>query len=62
MSEPTLILQNMRGSCATVGNTVHTLFRFSGRPARQTTAVRHDAISAQDIAAAIAEMASSAKA
>jgi hypothetical protein len=31
MSEATLILPNMRGGCATVGNTVHTLFRVSGR-------------------------------
>lgn len=31
MSEATLIFQNMRGGCATVGNTVHTLFRVNGR-------------------------------
>jgi hypothetical protein len=31
MSEATLILQNMRGGCATVGGTVHTLFRVNGR-------------------------------
>ena len=31
MSEATLILPNMRGGCATVGTTVHTLFRVSGR-------------------------------
>jgi hypothetical protein len=31
MSEATLILPNMRGGCATVGNTVHTLFRVNGR-------------------------------
>ena len=31
MSEATLILPNMRGGCATVGTTVHTLFRLNGR-------------------------------
>jgi hypothetical protein len=31
MSEAVLIFQNMRGGCATVGNTVHTLFRVNGR-------------------------------
>lgn len=31
MSEATLIFQNMRGGCATVGKTVHTLFRVNGR-------------------------------
>lgn len=36
MSEATLILENMRGGCATVGNTVHTLFRFNGRLPRQS--------------------------
>jgi hypothetical protein len=34
MSEATLILPNMRGGCATVGTTVHTLFRVSGRRPR----------------------------
>ncbi|MDP1869531.1 MAG: hypothetical protein Q8L13_24720 [Bradyrhizobium sp.] len=34
MSEAALILPNMRGGCATVGNTVHTLFRVSGRRPR----------------------------
>ena len=34
MSEAVLILPNMRGGCATVGNTVHTLFRVSGRHPR----------------------------
>jgi hypothetical protein len=34
MSEATLILPNMRGGCATVGNTVHTLFRVSSRKPR----------------------------
>lgn len=31
MSEATLIFQHMRGGCATVGNTVHALFRVNGR-------------------------------
>jgi hypothetical protein len=34
MSEATLILPNMRGGCATVGTTVHTLFRVSSRSHR----------------------------
>ncbi|QDM16248.1 hypothetical protein FNL55_09570 [Tardiphaga sp. vice352] len=34
MSEATLILPNMRGGCATVGGTVHTLFRVSNRSHR----------------------------
>ena len=34
MSEATLILPNMRGGCATVGNTVHTLFRVTSRQPR----------------------------
>lgn len=34
MSEAVLILPNMRGGCATVGNTVHTLFRVTGRRPR----------------------------
>ncbi len=35
MSEAVLILPNMRGGCATVGTTVHTLFRVSGRRPRR---------------------------
>lgn len=35
MSEAVLILPNMRGGCATVGNTVHTLFRVSSRRPRR---------------------------
>lgn len=31
MSEAVIILANMRGGCATVGNTVHALFRVSDR-------------------------------
>ena len=34
MSEAVLILPNMRGGCATVGNTVHTLFRVTSRRPR----------------------------
>jgi hypothetical protein len=34
MSEATLILPNMRGGCATVGATVHALFRVSNRSHR----------------------------
>ena len=34
MSEATLILPNMRGGCATVGTTVHTLFRVTSRRPR----------------------------
>ena len=35
MSEAVLILPNMRGGCATVGNTVHTLFRVTSRRPRE---------------------------
>lgn len=31
MNEAVLILPNMRGGCATIGGTVHTLFRVNGR-------------------------------
>jgi hypothetical protein len=31
MSEAVIILPNMRGGCATVGGTVHTLFRINNR-------------------------------
>jgi hypothetical protein len=34
MNEATLILPNMRGGCATVGTTVHTLFRVTTRRPR----------------------------
>jgi hypothetical protein len=34
MNEAILILPNMRGGCATVGNTVHTLFRVTSRRPR----------------------------
>ena len=36
MSEAVIILLNMRGGCATVGGTVHTLFRINNRRPRQT--------------------------
>jgi hypothetical protein len=34
MNEAILILPNMRGGCATVGSTVHTLFRVTSRRPR----------------------------
>jgi hypothetical protein len=34
MNEAILILPSMRGGCATVGNTVHTLFRITSRRPR----------------------------
>jgi hypothetical protein len=34
MSEAVIILANMRGGCATVGGTVHTLFRINNRRPR----------------------------
>lgn len=34
MTEAIIILMNMRGGCATVGNTVHALFRVNGRKRR----------------------------
>lgn len=47
MNEATLILPNMRGGCATVGGTVHTLFRVSNRShrpmAQPDSATGHDA-------------------
>jgi hypothetical protein len=36
MSEAIIILLNMRGGCATVGDKVHTLFRVNNRRPRQT--------------------------
>lgn len=38
MSEAVLILPNMRGGCATVGTTVHTLFRVTSRRPRPMAA------------------------
>ena len=62
VSEPTLILQNMRGGCATDGKTVHALFRFNGRPLRQESNIKTDAISARDVAEALEVIALGAKA
>ena len=36
MTEAIIILMNMRGGCATVGDKVHALFRVNGRSARKT--------------------------
>ena len=36
MTEAIIILMNMRGGCATVGDKVHTLFRVNGRGRRPT--------------------------
>jgi hypothetical protein len=36
MSEAIIILLNMRGGCATVGDKVHTLFRVNNRHPRRT--------------------------
>ena len=41
MSEALIILMNMRGGCATVGNTVHALFRVNDRRRRIDTPERH---------------------
>lgn len=60
MSEPNIILQNMRGSCAKVGDTVHTLFRFNGRQ-KQRAIANNATLSAQDVAEAIEAMASTEK-
>jgi hypothetical protein len=38
MNEAILILPNMRGGCATVGKTVHTLFRITSRRPRAMAA------------------------
>jgi hypothetical protein len=38
MNEALIILLNMRGGCATVGGTVHTLFRVNGRRSRGSAA------------------------
>ena len=38
MAEATIILSNMRGGCATVGDKVHTLFRVTNRGRRAPTA------------------------
>jgi hypothetical protein len=44
MNEAVLILPNMRGGCATVGNKVHTLFRITGpRPIANAPEARRPA-------------------
>jgi hypothetical protein len=53
MSEATLIFPNMRGGCATVGNTVHTLFRLNGRRPGLATLAKMSAVSEPEAAAAI---------
>ena len=54
MNEATLILPNMRGGCATVGNTVHTLFRVTSRrpramacPNEQDKTTEHTAVTTE---------------
>lgn len=47
MSEAVLILPNMRGGCATVGNTVHTLFRITSRRPRPMAAPEEKAASVE---------------
>jgi hypothetical protein len=37
MNEAIIILLNMRGGCATVGNKVHTLFRVKRNPRPPST-------------------------
>lgn len=60
MSEPTLILQNMRGDCATDGTTVHELFRFNGRRKRRAASAGTETISAKDVAEALEALTSTA--
>lgn len=43
MNEAILILPNMRGGCATVGTTVHTLFRITTRRPRAMAAPDREA-------------------
>lgn len=43
MNEAILILPNMRGGCATVGNTVHTLFRVTSRRPRPMAVAKEKA-------------------
>ena len=61
MSEPNLILQNMRGSCTNVGNTVHTLFRFTGQ-LRQRVKANTKPVSKQDVADALDAMSTTGEA
>ena len=46
MNETQIILLNMRGGCATVGNTVHTLFRVTSRRARRADEVQENPVTA----------------
>jgi hypothetical protein len=43
MTEAIIILLNMRGGCATVGDKVHALFRVTSRGKRQRTHAAPDA-------------------
>jgi hypothetical protein len=47
MNEAILILPNMRGGCATVGNTVHTLFRVTSRQPRPMAGGDQQAVSVE---------------
>ena len=47
MNEAILILPNMRGGCATVGNTVHTLFRVTSRRPRPMAVAQEKAVGAE---------------
>jgi hypothetical protein len=47
MNEAVLILPNMRGGCATVGNTVHTLFRITSRRPRPMAGANEKAASVE---------------
>ena len=44
MNEAILILPNMRGGCATVGTTVHTLFRITSRRPRPMAGAEEKAV------------------
>ena len=54
MSEAVLILPNMRGGCATIGGTVHTLFRVNGR--RHSPMARPEGASGHPPAEAVARV------
>jgi hypothetical protein len=47
MNEAILILPNMRGGCATVGTTVHTLFRVTSRRPRPMAGAEEKAASVE---------------
>ena len=44
MTEAIIVMMNMRGGCATVGDTVHALFRLSGRRRKAEPTAPADAI------------------